>query len=219
MNDVVVDYKYTREISKYEDESDNQYKTYRESFSFTTYQNYAALHSGLAFTLSTVDKPSNMVFKKRKRGSSIFNAANFEVESEGTIILTNDINNEIGTEYLVELTYEGGTRNRSTVKPFIFRPTHDGLRLEVHILYEAPTTKVDLALFCIEDDLSRTSENIWYVREGNYPFAFYLANGDINSFKNTLLNSEYERKPIEDIYPKFLEWSTSKGASNADWYK
>ncbi|MBQ5494964.1 MAG: DUF4842 domain-containing protein [Prevotella sp.] len=46
-----------------------------------------------------------------------------------------------------------------------------------------------------------------------------MANGDIESFKNTLLNSEYESKPVDTVYPKFLEWSTSKGARATDWYK
>lgn len=219
MNDVLVDYDYSRKISKYEDESDNQYKTYRESFSFTTYQNYAALHSGLAFSYQLADTPTNTVFKIRKKGSSAYEAANFTVEDNNVIILTNDINSEVGTEYLVEVTYEKGTRGRSVIKPFIFRPTKDDKRMEVHVPFEAPTSKVDMSLFNTEDDLSEPEAGKWYVRDGNYPYAFYLANGDINSFQNTLLKSDNERKPIDEIYPKFLDWSVSKGQQNADWYK
>ena len=217
---MLVDYKYSREFAKYDNQSDDEYKTIRESFSFTTYQNYAALHSGLAFTFSLADNPTNIVFKKRPRGKSEFVDANFTVEDDNNVvILTNDINNEIGTEYLVEVTYENGTTNRTTVKPFIFRNTEGGKRLEIHLPFEAPTAKVDESFFGTEDDLSNPAEGIYYVRAGNYPYAFYLANGDIESFKNTLLNSAFERKPVDTVYPKFLEWSTSKGTRATDWYK
>ena len=143
MNDVLVDYKYSREFAKYDNQSDDEYKTIRESFSFTTYQNYAALHSGLAFSFQLAANPTNTVFKVRRPGSNAFEDANFTVEDNNVVILTNDINNEIGTEYLVEITYEKGTTNRSTVKPFIFRDTEGGKRLEVHLPFEAPTAKVD----------------------------------------------------------------------------
>lgn len=75
-----------------------------------------------------------------------------------------------------------------------------------------------MSFFGTEDDLSDPSKNLWYVRAGNYPFAFYLAGGDINKFKNTLLNSAYERHPIDEIYPKFLDWATSNGQKSPDWY-
>ena len=220
MNDVLVDYKYGREFAKYDNQSDDEYKTIRESFSFTTYQNYAALHSGLAFTFSLADNPTNIVFKKRPRDSSDFVDADFTVEDDdNVVILTNDINNEIGTEYLVEVTYEKGTTRRTSIKPFIFRNTENGKRLEVHLPFEAPTAWVDESFFGTEDDLSNPAQDIYYVRAGDYPYAFYLAGGDIEAFKNTLLNSAFERKPVDTVYPKFLEWSTSKGARATDWYK
>lgn len=219
MNDVLVDYKYSRELKKYENESDQNYKTYRESFSFTTYQNYAALHSGLAFSFQLADNPTSTIFKKRRSGSSSFEDADFTVEDDNVVILTNDINNEIGTEYLVEVTYENGTSRRTSIKPFIFRDTEGGKRLEVHVPFEAPTAKVDMSLFGTEDDLSDPANGIYYVRAGNYPYAFYLANGDINAFKNTLLNSAYEQKPIDTIYPLFIDWATSGGKSSQEWYK
>lgn len=77
----------------------------------------------------------------------------------------------------------------------------------------------NVRFFGTEDDLSNPDAGIYYVRAGNYPYAFYLANGDIESFKNTLLNPSYEKQPVDTVYPRFIEWSTSKGASAADWYK
>ena len=219
MNDVLVAYKYSREFQKYKGQSDSEYKTIRESFSFTTYQNYARLHSGLAFTFQLAATPTNTVFKKRTKGSNTYQDANFTVEDGKVIILTDDINAEIGTEYLVEVTYEQGITGRSTIKPFIFRNTEGGKRLEVHVPFEAPTDKVDMSLFHTEDDLSVPANGIYYVRAGNYPFAFYLAGGDIESFQGSLLKTDNERKPIDQIYPGFLDWSTSNGVNSPDWYR
>ena len=219
MNDVLVAYKYSREFQKYKGQSDSEYKTIRESFSFTTYQNYARLHSGLAFTFQLAATPTNTVFKKRTKGSNTYQDANFTVEDGKVIILTDDINAEIGTEYLVEVTYEQGITGRSTIKPFIFRNTEGGKRLEVHVPFEAPTDKVDMSLFHTEDDLSVPANGIYYVRAGNYPFAFYLAGGDIESFQGSLLKTDNERKPIDQIYPGFLDWSTSNGVNSPGWYR
>jgi len=219
MNDVVIDYKYTREFKKYKDQADSEYKTFREAFSFTTYQNYAELHSGLAFTFSLAANPSSILFKKRAKGSENFEDANFTVENnDNVVILTEDINAEIGTEYLVEVTYENGITNRSTVKPFIFRNREEGKRLEVHLPKEAPTSKMDMSLFHTQDDKSDVENGIYYVRSGDYPFAFYLAGGQIEWFTNTLLKTELERTPIDDIYQHFIDWSRSNGTEYQNWY-
>ena len=230
MNDVVIDYKYTREFKKDKKEDDSEYKTFREAFSFTTYQNYAELHSGLAFTFSLAANPSSILFKKRAKGSENFEDANFTVENDdNVVILTEDINAEIGTEYLVEVTYENGITNRSTVKPFIFRNTTDGLRKEIHLPFELPTSKVDKSFFGQEDDRSELNEDglfklntdgkpLVYVRSSDYPFAFYLAGGQIEWFTNTLLNKDFERTQIDDIYPYFIDWSRSNGTEYQNWY-
>ena len=219
MNDVVIDYKYTREFKKYKDQADSEYKTFREAFSFTTYQNYAELHSGLAFTFSLAANPSSILFKKRAKGSENFEDANFTVENDdNVVILTEDINTEIGTEYLVEVTYENGITNRSTVKPFIFRASTDGKRREIHLPMEAPTSKMDISFFHTQDDKSDVENGIYYVRSGDYPFAFYLAGGQIDWFTDTILKPDFEREPINKIYPHFIDWSRSSGAQYPDWY-
>ena len=73
--------------------------------------------------------------------------------------------------------------------------------------------------FGTEDDLSDPSKGIYYVREGNYPFAFFLSGTTIEPFKNTILLRDNEKKPINVLYPGFIEWSTSKGKNNKNWYK
>ena len=83
----------------------------------------------------------------------------------------------------------------------------------------APSSLVDPLYFHTDNDLSDPDQGIYYVREGNYPYAFFLAGGNIDWFRDTLLNFDYERKPIETIYPKFLDWSVSGGTVNTDWYR
>jgi LruC domain-containing protein len=59
---------------------------------------------------------------------------------------------------------------------------------------------------------------LYFVREGNYPFAFYLHGVNISVFENTILKRENESKRIDEFFPEFLEWSISNGAKNQDWY-
>jgi LruC domain-containing protein len=37
-------------------------------------------------------------------------------------------------------------------------------------------------------------------------------------FQPTILLRQNERKPIDELFPNFLKWSTSNGATNQDWY-
>jgi len=59
--------------------------------------------------------------------------------------------------------------------PFIFRETSGGLRWEMHIANEEPTSKVDYSFFNTGDDKSDITNGVYYVRSGNYPFGFFLA--------------------------------------------
>ncbi len=216
MNDVLVDYQYVKKEEKFDNET--QYTTKQETFSFTTYQNYAALHSGLAIKVNFSGNPESVVVSKGKNGN--FETYTAAVEDGNIYVLTEDINKEIGTEYRITANYANGISTQSEVEPFIFRrDAEGGKRLEVHMPFYAPSSLVNRDYFHTEDDLSDPDAGKYYVRDGNYPFAFYLAGGDINDFKSTLLNSANEKRPIEEIYPKFLEWSVSKGAKNTDWYK
>jgi LruC domain-containing protein len=83
---------------------------------------------------------------------------------------------------------------------------------------EAPTTKMNTSYFGKDDDCSDQIHGLFFVRQGNYPFAFYLKNADINAFKETILKRENESIPIDQFFPGFLDWSTSGGTTNQDWY-
>ena len=96
LNDAVVNVKHEKEFN-------NNGKIIKETFYLTTYQNYVELTSGLALTLNTKVTPK-VAMKKIAPGSTVTEVASFE--TEGNIYyLTNDFTKELGTTYILELTY------------------------------------------------------------------------------------------------------------------
>ena len=83
---------------------------------------------------------------------------------------------------------------------------------------EAPTDNMNTSYFGKGDDRSNPANGLYFVRQGNYPFAFYLKNADISAFEETILKRENESISIDKFFPDFLDWSTSGGTTNLDWY-
>ena len=217
LNDVVIDFRHVKEMSKRSTESD--FKIRKESFNLTTYQNYVTLTSGLAVKLNTPVTPSCIAMKKIARGSNKVTEANFA--QEGNIFyLTDDVKGEIGSTYILELTYSSGVTSDqlASVQPFIYRNEAENRTWEVHVPFEAPTSKMNTEYFGTEDDASVPKENKFFVRASDYPFAFFLMDGKIDDFKNTILKGSNERKKIDELFPGFILWSTTKGTQNSDWY-
>lgn len=217
MNDALVELNQEKEFSK--EVSDKEYKIYKQTFSLTTYQNFVTLKSGLAVTLETKTTPTSVVMKKIAPNSTDTIEANFTKDGN-VYLLTEDIKAELNTTYILELNYKNGITNDSktaTIKPFIYR-TEGNKRWEVHLPYEAPSSKMETNYFGTMDDCSVPEEGKYFVRKGDYPFAFCLTGVSIDSFQETLLLRENEKKKINELYPEFLEWSTSKGAKYPDWY-
>ena len=219
MNDAVVDFSqvwnwFTRDVVN------EAQKIIKETINLTTYQNYVRLKSGLAVTIKNKVTP-NSVKMKTIKGADV-KEVNFTTEDEPdgskVYLLTDDITGTLGTQFVIVFEYDGITeKQKSTVKPFIYRNEGDGHRWEVHVPYEAPTSKMNRSYFGTEDDLS--TEGKYYVNKTDYPFAFFLSSVTIDKFKNTILLRDNEKTPISTLYPKFLGWSTSKGSKNKDWYK
>ena len=212
LNDAVVNVKHEKEFN-------NDGKIIKETFYLTTYQNYVTLTSGLALTLETKTTPQSIAMKKIAKGSTVTEEASFTKEGN-VYYLTADFKGELGTTYILELSYQTpleSSANLASVKPFIYRSEGDK-NWEVHIPMEAPTAKMNTSYFGTEDDCSDPSKGLYFVREGNYPFAFYLAGANISVFENTILKRENESKRIDELFPGFLEWSISKGTTNQDWY-
>ena len=80
-----------------------------------------------------------------------------------------NIKAELGTTYILELNYElPGLKkisNVAEIKPFIYRTEGTG-RWEVHIPFEAPTSKMITSYFGTMDDKSVPSEGKYFVRSG-----------------------------------------------------
>jgi LruC domain-containing protein len=212
LNDAVVNAKHEREF-------DSNGKIIKETFYLTTYQNYVELTSGLALTLNTQVNPKSIAMKKIAPGSTVAEEASF-VKDRAVYYLTDDIKAEIGTTYILELTYNTALDSSSkmaSIQPFIYR-SEGTQNWEVHIPMEAPTTKMNTSYFGKDDDCSDQIHGLFFVRQGNYPFAFYLKNADINAFKETILKRENESIPIDQFFPGFLDWSISGGTYSADWY-
>ena len=212
LNDAVVD-------AKHEIEFNNKGKIIKENFYLTTYQNYVELTSGLALTLDTKATPKNVAMKKIASGSTEEEVTSF-TKNGNVYYLTDDIKREIGTTYILELSYGSALSSSSqmaSIKPFIYR-SEGNQNWEVHIPMEAPTVKMNTSYFGKDDDCSDLIHKQYFVRQGNYPFAFYLKNADIEAFKETILKRENESIPIDQFFPGFLDWSTSGGTTNQDWY-
>lgn len=216
MNDAVVDFSQVW-TWKTPDVANVDSKIYKESVNLTTYQNYVTLKSGLAVTIENKVDPTSVKMKTIK-GADVKEVI-FEKDGN-TYLLTDNITETLGTQFIIEFEYSTGITigQESTVKPFIYR-NEDGGRWEVHVPFEAPTSKMISSYFGTGDDLSVPAENKYFIREGNYPFAFFLSGVTIEPFKNTILVRDNEKKPINELYPGFLGWSTSNGSKNKNWYK
>lgn len=213
LNDAVVNEKHEKEFN------DNG-KIIKETFYLTTYQNYVTKTSGLALTLNTKKNPSQISMKKIAKGSTVAEETTFRKDGN-VYYLTSDIKGELGTTYILELTYSTALDSSSkmaSIQPFIYRSENDDKNWEVHIPMEAPTTKMNTSYFGTADDCSDPSKGLYFVRSGNYPFAFYLKGANIEVFKETILNRDNESKRIDELFPGFLEWSISNGATHQDWY-
>ena len=205
--------------AKHEKEFNDKGKIIKETFYLTTYQNYVTLTSGLALTLNTKKEPSNIAMKKMAPESTEAEDANFT--KDGNVYhLTEDFTGELGTTYILEITYNtplNSSEELASIQPFIYRQEGDK-NWEVHIPMEAPTAKMNTSYFGKGDDRSNSDKGLYFVRQGNYPFAFYLKGADISAFEETILKHENESKPIDELFPHFLEWSISNGNTNRDWY-
>jgi len=224
MNDAVVDFSQVWTM-RTPNVATSNYKIIKETVNLTTYQNFVTLKSGLGVTIKNTVNPSSVKMKTIK-GADV-KEVNFETEEEDdgskVYLLTDDITGTLGTQFVIEFEYndnEGILESQKTkvIKPFIYR-NESGGRWEVHIPYEAPTSKMNRSYFGKSDDLSVPEEGKYYVNSTDYPFAFFLSGITIEVFKNTLLLRENESKPIDQFFPNFIKWSTSKGSNYKDWYK
>lgn len=219
MNDVLVQYTYQKVFNIFNE-------ILSESFTFKTLYNKSTVFTnGLGFILSNEGNAQSTEYFIRKENEKDFTVASgadkFTRESNA-IILTDNVKTNPNTEYKVTFKYGDKNSNKkqeTSIDAFIYRPSKEGNRLEVHSPMQKPTSKVDTSLFGQYDDRSKPNEGIYYVsdQENIYPFAFYLSNANVNDIAELKNFDKNEKKPISEIYPKFIDWA--KYGTNPDWYK
>lgn len=214
MNDVLVQYTYQKTFNVYNE-------ILKEAFIFKPLvsTSQAVYNNGLAFRMK--DAGSVVTEDAVKSNSSEkFTPATLKHESENVILLTEGVKTNPTAQYKVSINYQKGQKLKETaIDAFIYRPSTDNTRLEVHCPMERPTDQVNVSLFGQEDDHSEPDKGIYYVSDKNnvYPFAFYLSNATEKDIA-PLLDPNNEKTPISDLYPKFIDWAKNNG-TNTDWYK
>lgn len=219
MNDVLVQYTYQKVFNIFNE-------ILSESFTFKTLYNKSTVFTnGLGFILSNEGNAQSIEYFIRKENEKDFTVASgadkFTRESNA-IILTDNVKTNPNAEYKVTFKYGDTNSNKkqeTSIDAFIYRPSKEGNRLEVHCPMKKPTSKVDTSLFGQYGDCSKPNEGIYYVsnQENIYPFAFYLSNANANDIAELKNFDKNEKKSISEIYPKFIDWA--KYGTNADWYK
>ena len=219
MNDVLVQYTYQKVFNIFNE-------ILSESFTFKTLYNKSTVFTnGLGFILSNEGNAQSIEYFIRKENEKDFTVASgadkFTRESNA-IILTDNVKTNPNAEYKVTFKYGDKNSNKkqeTSIDAFIYRPSKEGNRLEVHCPMKKPTSKVDTSLFGQYEDCSKPNEGIYYVsnQENIYPFAFYLSNANANDIAELKNFDKNEKKSISEIYPKFIDWA--KYGTNADRYK
>ena len=219
MNDVLVQYTYQKVFNIFNE-------ILSESFTFKTLYNKSTVFTnGLGFILSNEGNAQSIEYFIRKENEKDFTVASgadkFTRESNA-IILTDNVKTNPNAEYKVTFKYGDKNSNKkqeTSIDAFIYRPSKEGNRLEVHCPMKKPTSKVDTSLFGQYEDCSKPNEGIYYVsnQENIYAFAFYLSNANANDIAELKNFDKNEKKSISEIYPKFIDWA--KYGTNADWYK
>ena len=218
MNDVMTKSTYTKLV-------DSENNIYEESYTFKTYGNYATLVSGLAVRLDGVSATDKLEFYVKSADEEEFSVLNTTYDTnDKVVVLANDVNNNKGAEYKVKVIHaEKSPVEKQTIEaePFIFRAKESGDAVawwEVHLTGYKPTSKMNFGYFNTGDDCSQPDKDIFYVRKGNYPFAFFLA-GATDEDLNPMLDPNNESMPIDKLYSGYSDWVTNNGTTNTDWYK
>ena len=236
MNDACVEYIQGTYKDKWND-------TYGETFSFKPRENFATKKNGIAFRLIGGDRAEvnsgGGTTGKRISGYQIPAEVKLYLGSQDiTEQLEYDQENQIfyvipdtkknpGKTYTVEFLHipDGSPkyyeRNykfyKSQIDVFLYRKEGDK-NWEVHTKGMEPTPKMNYDYFGKGDDRSNPAKGIYYVRQGNYPYALFLDGHQIDKM-GKLFDINNEGRTLDQMYPKYTRWVETEGKENADWYK
>ncbi|WP_317194547.1 LruC domain-containing protein [Bacteroides cellulosilyticus] len=205
MNDVVMEYQST--VYKYA-KTDEVYKIIDV---FTPVHDGASFTCGFGYELHGVAQSD--VSKITISGPEGWEIE--EDQSHPTIVLFNNHKAVLGDKYVVTIELKNVAQDNviPPYNPFIFVKKRD---VEVHLVKGAPTSKADIMLFNTKSDISDIANGNCYIMRFDgevdlMPFGIHIP---IHRFK-----VPKESKKIYETYPDFIEWVTSGGEKNANWYK
>lgn len=212
MNDVLTKVTYAKSI-------DQNNKIYSESHIFQSFENFATKNNGLAVRVSGLAQEDQLKLYRRKSGETEYKEIDINyVPDEKVVYITSDVKQYKNAEYKLTVFHRGTvSKEKISVIPFLYRQDPDG-QWEVHIPQDKPTKKINTKLFGKGDDATNVSTGVYFVRDGNYPFAIFLAGATEADLKG-LLDRANEGKPIDELYPNYAKWATSGGKNGIDWYK
>lgn len=218
MNDVLVQYTY-KKVFNIRNEILN------ESFSFKTLFNKSTVfNNGLGISFKNAGNVNSIdsIRKENEEKFSLATGTDKFVHESNVILFTDNVKTNKNAEYKVTYKYgeESSNKKQETiVDAFIYSPSDNGKRKEIHSPMQLPTSKADYSFFGQKDDRSVPEKNIYYVsnKDNIYPFAFYLANANLDDIEALKDFDKNEKTAISKLYPSFIDWA--KNGTNADWYK
>ncbi len=240
MNDVMVEVEHVKEF--YVHAGTKNETLVKETFNFTTDHNYITQQNSFGVKLNTKAAIATIYANKAQTGTApdpndaskmdsklYYWHPNFTFVKSSTsssngifyYYINDIINNDKGkTTYSIEVTYSSPqTDSKASVSVFLCSKEGSGYR-EVHVPFEAPGPKVIEKYFGTADDCSdHAKKKNYYTSQNTFPFAFYLADVRLSELSSTLLNPTKESVRIDQLFPTFIDWSTSNGKNNPDWYK
>lgn len=148
-------------------------------------------------------------------------------QDKAVIMLFDDIEEAIEKGPItITIELDGSVSAKNTSRKSLYNPfvcvSSEGFvpgekRKEVHLTDYAPTSLADTYFFGRNDDKSTLD------KQGNPIGPHYYVTSDLHPFAIDLPILGYripdERIKIDDFYPDFAGWATSKGEKNQDWYK
>ena len=223
MNDVVVLYSTTFTTDK-----DNRIVSIKDVF--TPQHNGGKLNNAFGYQLNIPGTAVRSV--KIENGLSTAYTTNGMENGQGkaTFMLFDKIEDAVaqGKPITVTITLDGSVSmkdvtHKSLYNPFIcpsetvrdaFVP--GAIRREIHLTDCPPTDLADLTLYGRHDDRSTVDQS------GKPIGPYYYRTSDLHPFAIDLPIIGYripdESVSIDDFYPDFAGWVTSKGEKNKDWY-
>ena len=216
LNDVVV--KYKSEIT-YNDNNE----VVKTVDNFTLLWSGATIHDGFGYQLNALRSDVDITFSGEGAGAAYVDGE----LGQATVRLFNDAlvqtaGNTKTTSVTVTTTfrkpYPKSQFRPAPYNPFITTASKDR---EVHLTNYEPTLAAKASYFGTEDDRSIYGQGTYYItfdeKGVQMPFAIRIP-ADPDPEKDIPFVIPRESKHIDQFYPKFLNWVTSGGEQDGDWY-